>query len=82
MTNPACENTPSKPPLPAWVRECRACKGAGQYPQLYNAGCGMGLYRSMGPCGCCKGTGYLYLTGDPVPSSVVNQIEQARRQTL
>ncbi|MCW3783563.1 hypothetical protein [Defluviimonas salinarum] len=76
--------------LPDYVRRCGACDGAGEYPQRYTAGCGMGYYTSMGRCDVCrdpddgsnwKGVGLLYRdTGKPVPKSVVIQIENARQR--
>ncbi len=61
--------------LPPLVKTCGACNGKGSYEQTYNAGCGMGLYRSTGPCDFCNGQGFRYLNGTPVPESVTNQIK-------
>jgi DnaJ-class molecular chaperone len=61
--------------LPDLVRVCKVCNGDGQYEQTYNAGCGFGLYRSMGRCDFCRGQGYVYLNGEPIPISVTNQIK-------
>lgn len=64
--------------LPELVRLCGWCDGKGVYEQTYNAGCGGGLYRSMGQCDTCKGVGLRYFTGGDVPISVVAQIMNAR----
>lgn len=70
--------------LPEYVMKCPLCGGHGQYEQTYNAGCGGGLYRSMGRCDNCTpegppyyhtGVGFVYKhDGRPVPSSVIAQI--------
>lgn len=72
--------------LPDYVEKCSWCNGTGQYEQTYTAGCGMGYFRSLGPCERCgkgdswKGVGYVYkATGQPVGASVVAQIEGASR---
>lgn len=77
-------SVPDELRLPALVRVCPLCGGAGEREQLYNAGCGMGCFRSLGPCEMCtepgqgwrgRGVGMVYRgTGRPVPESVVNQV--------
>lgn len=70
--------------LMEYIKECPWCGGAGKYEQMYNAGCGNGYYRMMGPCSCCgkdepyEGVGYVYrATGEPVPASVLAQIKNS-----
>lgn len=59
-----------------YIEECYFCNGEGRIEQMYNAGCGMGMYRSIGPCDYCNEMGYVYkATGKPVTSSVINQME-------
>ena len=67
--------------LPEYVEICPACNGAGEYEQTYNAGCGGGLYKSIGPCDYCAhpkrfmtGLGYRMKNRSVVPDSVINQI--------
>lgn len=69
--------------LPEYVEPCWACDGAGEREQSYTAGCGMGYYRTTGPCDHCRprgsrhynGQGYVYKeTGTPVPDSVLIQM--------
>jgi hypothetical protein len=52
---------------------CGICEGRGEYRQLYNAGCGGGLYHSTGGCDYCDGFG-LVQGHRPAPSSVVRQV--------
>ena len=82
---------PAKRKLPDLVQVCPICHGRGEYRQTYNAGCGQGFYKSMGPCDYCKhpeghlnnglkGLGYImkgtsYSDPHTVPLSVINQIE-------
>lgn len=73
-------------PLPEYVKKCPMCDGAGQYEQTYNAGCGMGYFKSLGPCAMCgdgdpwRGVGYVYkATGKPVGASVLAQIGEDGR---
>ena len=74
--------------LPEYVEQCPVCNGSGEYEQHYTAGCGGGGYQSTGPCDYCKhpkghlwnhmrGLGYRMKSGQPVPQSVINQIEIA-----
>lgn len=71
--------------LPKYVQVCGWCQGKGEYEQTYTAGCGGGLFRSMGPCDHCKhpssgfhkGLGYVMKDGSEVPLSVINQIAVA-----
>ncbi len=42
-----------------YIKECEVCKGEGRYEQIYTVGCGMGSYKSMGPCDWCKQVGYM-----------------------
>lgn len=51
--------------LPPHIRLCGCCGGTGEYEQLYNAGCGMGHYRSVGRCDWCNGTGLKLLIENP-----------------
>ena len=52
---------------------CWRCDGVGEYDQLYNMGCGMGMSNWKGDCEYCKGVGLLQ--GDkPAPPSVINQV--------
>lgn len=69
--------------LPAYIERCPVCKGAGEYEQTYNIGCGRGHSRMMGPCDYCKppyptflmaSLGYRMKSGAPVPYSVINQM--------
>jgi len=39
------------------LSDCTVCKGKGETEQVYTAGCGMGSYKSMGPCSWCNGIG-------------------------
>lgn len=68
--------------LPTLVYACSVCKGMGQYEQSYNAGCGFGMYRSMGPCDFCQSTGFRYHNGTPIPKSVLNQIIVTNSDTI
>jgi len=68
--------------LPEYVEICPWCKGEGKYEQTFNAGCGGGMFTSMGRCDLCQpkkfsydGLGYRMKNGKPVPDSVINQIE-------
>jgi len=69
--------------LPEYVEICPWCNGEGRCEQTYNAGCGMGMYRSMGRCDMCqadkkkyqRGLGYKLKDGGKVSDSVINQIE-------
>jgi len=70
--------------LPDFVEICLVCEGKGEYTQTYNAGCGMGLYKSTGPCDFCKpkykhgttlGLGYIKKDKTPITESVENQIK-------
>jgi len=79
---------PDDPELPEYVRLCPMCKGAGEYEQTYNLGCGMGFMPLEGGCEICGkykrygqlGPGYVYkATCEPVGDSVVAQIESMRR---
>lgn len=78
--------------IPEYFMRCSTCGGAGEYGQLYNTGCGQGLYSSMGPCEYCRplntdrvfhwnGTGLRHrVTGEPPSMSVMNQIKQMAAQ--
>lgn len=57
-------------------RLCGVCDGAGEYEQLWTAGCGMGYYRAMGDCDHCGGTG-LMLGNARAPASVICQVVEA-----
>lgn len=68
--------------LPEYIEICPVCVGLGEYKQTYTAGCGMGTYRSVGPCSYCKnpnvfmrGLGYRMKDGSEVPLSVINQMD-------
>lgn len=59
---------------PNFVAEvCGVCLGEGAYRQLFNAGCGGGMYYMYSGCDYCDGTG-LTVAGRPAPSSVVAQV--------
>lgn len=69
--------------LPEFVEVCPCCNKSGETEQTFNAGCGMGYYRSMGSCPMCgkremygrPGPGFIYkATCEPVGASVVEQI--------
>lgn len=65
--------------LPEYVTVCPMCKGEGEYPQTYTAGCGGGYYKTLGKCDYCDGMRYRYKGsfregGGPVTSSVLAQI--------
>lgn len=67
--------------LPDYVQFCGSCAGAGQYEQMYTAGCGAGYFRMTGRCDYCDGTGLRFSdasgrTGVP-PESVRLQCEPA-----
>jgi DnaJ-class molecular chaperone len=61
---------------------CTVCDGRGEYRQNYNAGCGGGMFRSMGPCEYCDATGLCQGAGvrNPAPDSVREQVLQASTQ--
>lgn len=62
---------------PRFVAEvCSLCEGHGQYRQVYNMGCGMGMQRSMGGCDYCGKLGLLQ-AGKPAPLSVMYQVLNA-----
>ena len=67
--------------LPSLVEICPLCKGEGQYRQTYNAGCGQGMFETIGRCDCCMGHRFLMkkLKREArIPtSSVINQIQIA-----
>lgn len=81
--------SPAEMKLPEYVRPCGCCGGEGEYEQMYTVGCGGGYYRSKGRCDWCtpkdgkhrwKGVGFLYKhNGEPVPDSVLAQIEVMNR---
>jgi hypothetical protein len=64
------------------VRKCGWCDGKGEYEQSYNYGCGLGRFKSMGPCQCrydgapgyLNGCGFVYEDGSHIPISVYNHI--------
>lgn len=58
---------------------CPLCDGHGQYRQVYNNGCGMGMSRSMGGCDYCGKLG-LIQTNKPAPLSVMHQVLTAARK--
>ena len=71
--------------LPEKLEVCPLCDGKGEYEQRYTVGCGMGTYKSIGPCDYCKhpeghlyngmkGLGYRMKDGSTVSLSVINQI--------
>lgn len=79
--------------LPEKVEKCPICKGFGHYNQTYNAGCGMGFYRSSGPCDYCYhpklymcGSGFVYKNSNfkekSIPESVLVQIYEANKATI
>jgi len=55
---------------------CPVCGGAGEYRQMFTAGCGRGYYHSMSMCDYCKGEGLL-VNGKEAPESVCNQVRTA-----
>ena len=57
--------------MPDTVELCGLCEGRGEYRQYYLEG------RFHGTCDMCKGMQFVYISGDPVPASVVNQIAVA-----
>lgn len=70
--------------LPETVEVCQVCKGHGEYPQNYNAGCGGGMYKSIGTCEYCQGMLFQYkgtLRGG-VPKSVLYQIIHTNRDLI
>jgi len=57
---------------------CPICTGEGAYDQTYNAGCGMGYFKSYGPCDYCGGAGLRYPgSRSAIPESVVFQVIRA-----
>lgn len=55
---------------------CGICNGAGEYKQMYTAGCGGGYYHSVGMCDHCEGEG-LTVNGEVASESVINQVNCA-----